>query len=189
MNAIENLDLRQGDTGRFIALILLFILLLIPVLIYFKLFGPVVTFGSKHDICTTTAALIFYIIVLKYLQSYIIFRVIINRAKKDAEFGRSFGMYTLKKEDVDEWGIRKIKNNFMQSSFKYQHYFEAKLHNGEQFIYPLDEFGRGNLNEDDYINGFKSTFDSDPKELKIIKGYGLLNFFDALRYQLSVFFI
>lgn len=126
---------------------------------------------SRGDYISPIIIMPFFLFILKYLESFLIFKISINRNSGNIIFQKSFKRVIMSNDNIKSWGVRGIKiwEGQMVSLSHPTKYLEFIYKTGEKFIYPVDEFSFFfNHKYEDLIDQVQKTLKTPPIELKVL---------------------
>ncbi len=119
---------------------------------------------------------LFFIIPLKYFESFLVYKLELDKNKGELLLNRTLGVIKIKKYDVLEWGIRKLRV-YQRFGYAYAYFIECQLNSGKLIKYQIGEF-KSLLNCDliNLTDRLSDLFSSKPKKYQTIGSHHLINF-------------
>ena len=157
---------------KFLGKIMPVILLIITLLFYLSL--NLVSL-SQGDYISPIIIMPFFLSILKFLESFLIFKISIDKINGTIIFQKTFKKIIVNNDNIKSWGVKGVKawEGTLVSLSHPTKYLEFTLKTGKKFIYPVDEFSFFfNHKYEDLIDQIQKTLKIPPVELK-----GLPSFF------------
>lgn len=134
---------------------------------------------------------LFFIIPLKYFESFLVYKIELDKNKGELLLNRTLGIIKIKICEVREWGIRKLRVN-QKYRYAYAYFIECQLNSGKIIKYQIGEF-KSLLNCDlvNLTERLRDLFSSKPKKYQTIGSRYLINFLlpKTYNYLLNFFLI
>ncbi len=153
---------------RYLAKITIMIFLVFTLLFYLPLN---LLSLSRGDYISPIIIMPFFLFILKYLESFLIFKISISRNSRSILFQKTYKRIIISNDNIKSWGVRGIKI-WEGKRVNLSHptkYLEFIYKTGGKFIYPVDEFSFFfNHKYEDLIVQVQKTLKTSPIDLRVL---------------------